>query len=99
MACRKELAPTEKNDPGASTGATSVWEVRPNPREPAIVPDRKPRIVVNFDQRVGFFELLRWEIECHYAAVRSSLSGPRMTIFKASSGNGRCSTLASSHGN
>jgi hypothetical protein len=26
--------------------------------------------------------------ECRYAAVRSSLSGPRMTIFSASSGNG-----------
>ena len=29
MACRKELAPTEKNDPGASTGATLVWRCDP----------------------------------------------------------------------
>lgn len=33
-----------------------------------------------------------------HAAARSSLSAPRMTIFIASSGNGRCSALASSHG-
>jgi hypothetical protein len=32
------------------------------------------------------------------AAARSSLSAPRMTILSASSGNGRCSALASSHG-
>ena len=32
------------------------------------------------------------------ALATSSLSAPRMTIFGASSGNGRCSTLASSHG-
>ena len=35
---------------------------------------------------------------CRYAAVRSSLSGPRMTILSASSGNGRCRAFASSHG-
>ncbi len=32
------------------------------------------------------------------AAARSSLSAPRMTIRSASSGSGRCSALASSHG-
>ena len=32
------------------------------------------------------------------AAARSSLSAPRMTILSASSGNGRCNALASSHG-
>ena len=32
------------------------------------------------------------------AAGRSSLSAPRITILSASSGNGRCSALASSHG-
>ena len=30
--------------------------------------------------------------------ARSSLSGPRITIFDASSGNGRCNALASSQG-
>jgi hypothetical protein len=34
----------------------------------------------------------------HYAATLSSLSAPRSTIFSVSSGNGRCRTLASSHG-
>jgi hypothetical protein len=34
----------------------------------------------------------------HAAAARSSLSAPRMTILSASSGNGRCSAFASSHG-
>ena len=34
----------------------------------------------------------------HAAAARSSLSAPRMTILSASSGSGRCSALASSHG-
>ena len=34
----------------------------------------------------------------HAAAAQSSLSAPRMTILSASSGNGRCSALASSHG-
>jgi Rha family phage regulatory protein len=33
-----------------------------------------------------------------HAAILSSLSGPRMTIFRASSGSGRWSALASSHG-
>src|SRR5829696_83469 len=33
-----------------------------------------------------------------HAAVLSSLSAPRATILIASSGNGRCSVLASSHG-
>ena len=33
-----------------------------------------------------------------HAATRSSLSTPRATICNASSGNGRCSALASSHG-
>src|SRR5947208_1211978 len=33
-----------------------------------------------------------------HAAALSSLSTPRITIFSASSGNGRCSTFASSHG-
>jgi hypothetical protein len=32
-----------------------------------------------------------------YAAARSSLSAPRITILSASSGTGRCSALASSH--
>src|SRR5258705_2590001 len=32
------------------------------------------------------------------AAVLSSLSAPRITILSASSGSGRCSALASSHG-
>ncbi len=32
------------------------------------------------------------------SAARSSLSAPRATIFRASSGNGRCDALASSHG-
>jgi hypothetical protein len=32
------------------------------------------------------------------AAARSSLSAPRMTILSASSGNGLCSSFASSHG-
>jgi hypothetical protein len=31
-------------------------------------------------------------------AGRSSLSAPRITIFSASSGNGRCRDFASSHG-
>jgi hypothetical protein len=31
-------------------------------------------------------------------AARSSLSAPRITIFNAPSGNGRCGTLTSSHG-
>ncbi len=34
----------------------------------------------------------------HAAAARSSLSAPRMTILSASSGSGRCSDFASSHG-
>ena len=34
----------------------------------------------------------------HAAAARSSLSVPRATILRASSGNGRCNALASSHG-
>jgi hypothetical protein len=34
----------------------------------------------------------------HAAAARSSLSAPRATILRASSGNGRCSALASFHG-
>jgi hypothetical protein len=34
----------------------------------------------------------------HGAAARSSLSTPRITICNTSSGNGRCSALASSHG-
>lgn len=34
----------------------------------------------------------------HHAAATSSLSAPRMTIFNASSGSGRCSAFASSHG-
>ena len=33
-----------------------------------------------------------------HAAALSSLSAPRATILIASSGNGRCSALASSHG-
>src|SRR6266480_8095193 len=33
-----------------------------------------------------------------HAATLSSLSGPRITILSASSGNGRCSAFASSHG-
>jgi hypothetical protein len=33
-----------------------------------------------------------------YAAARSSLSAPRMTMLRALSGNGRCNALASSHG-
>jgi len=33
-----------------------------------------------------------------YAAALSSFSGPRMTISSASSGRGRCSAFASSHG-
>src|SRR5262249_58659325 len=33
-----------------------------------------------------------------YAATLSSLSAPRMTILSASSGRGRCSAFASSHG-
>lgn len=33
-----------------------------------------------------------------YAAALSSLSSPRMTIFSASLGKGRCSAVASSHG-
>jgi hypothetical protein len=33
-----------------------------------------------------------------HAAALSSLSAPRATILVASSGNGRCSALASSHG-
>ena len=33
-----------------------------------------------------------------YAAARSAFSSPRKTIFSASSDNGRCSALASSHG-
>ena len=33
-----------------------------------------------------------------YAAARSSLSAPRITILSASSGNGRCNAFASSHG-
>jgi hypothetical protein len=33
-----------------------------------------------------------------YAAARSSFSSPRITILSASSGNGRCSALASLHG-
>jgi len=37
-------------------------------------------------------------IESLYAAARSSLSSPRITIFNASSGNGRCNAFASSHG-
>ena len=37
-------------------------------------------------------------IRGHAAAARSSLSAPRMTILRASSGNGRCNALASSHG-
>jgi hypothetical protein len=35
---------------------------------------------------------------CCYAAALSSLSAPRATIFIASSGNSRCSSLASSQG-
>jgi hypothetical protein len=34
----------------------------------------------------------------HAAAARSSLSAPRATILRASSSNGRCNALASSHG-
>jgi len=34
----------------------------------------------------------------HAIVARSSLSAPRATIFSASSGNGRCKALASSHG-
>jgi hypothetical protein len=34
----------------------------------------------------------------HAAAARSSLSVPRATILRASSGKGRCNALASSHG-
>ena len=34
----------------------------------------------------------------HAAAARSSLSAPRATTLSASSGNGRCNALASSHG-
>src|SRR5882672_5121890 len=33
-----------------------------------------------------------------HAATLSSLSAPRITILSASSGNGRCNALASSHG-
>ena len=33
-----------------------------------------------------------------HAAALSSLSAPRMTIFKALSGRGRCNAFASSHG-
>src|SRR5262249_4149194 len=33
-----------------------------------------------------------------HAAILSSLSAPRMTTLSASSGNGRCSAFASSHG-
>ena len=33
-----------------------------------------------------------------HAASLSSLSAPRMTILSASSGSGRCSAFASSHG-
>ena len=33
-----------------------------------------------------------------HAAILSSLSAPRITIFNASSGNGRCKAFASSHG-
>jgi hypothetical protein len=33
-----------------------------------------------------------------HAVNLSSLSGPRITIFSASSGNGRCTALASSQG-
>jgi hypothetical protein len=33
-----------------------------------------------------------------HAAALSSLSAPRMTILSASSGSGRCSDFASSHG-
>ncbi len=37
-------------------------------------------------------------LSSHSAAARSSLSASRMTILSASSGNGRCSAFASSHG-
>ena len=33
-----------------------------------------------------------------YAAARTSLSAPRITIFSTSSNNGRCSVFASSRG-
>jgi hypothetical protein len=33
-----------------------------------------------------------------YAAARSSFSAPRITVFSASSDNGRCNAFASSHG-
>src|ERR1700737_1231851 len=65
-------------------------------------------------RRVGYCHLSLWVWEiCGYrlsqvaarppalrvqAAALSSLSAPRMTILSASSGNGRCNALASSHG-
>jgi hypothetical protein len=44
----------------------------------------------------GISEVARLD-ELHAAAL-SSLSTPRATIFNASSGSGRCSAFASSHG-
>jgi hypothetical protein len=38
------------------------------------------------------------KISLSHAAALSSLSSPRITILSASSGNCRCSALASSHG-
>src|ERR1700756_5507586 len=42
----------------------------------------------------------RWSDDhrAHAAAARSSFSALRITILSASSGNGRCSAFASSHG-
>src|SRR5882724_11113007 len=53
--------------------------------------DQLARGDLGFGQGVGFDESI------HVATI-SSLSAPRRTILSASSGNGRCSALASSHG-
>jgi hypothetical protein len=52
-----------------------------------------PKVRQSFPYRMD--EAASW---CRHDAARSSLSTPRATIFRASSGNGRCSALASSQG-
>jgi hypothetical protein len=46
--------------------------------------------------RAGY--LASWRREAIYAAARSCLSSPRITIFITSSDNGPCNVFASSHG-
>jgi hypothetical protein len=59
---------------------------RVGPRASSVMPARQKR-------KLGAFGC-----ELHTVVALSSLSAPRMTIFSASSGSGRCNALASSHG-